>query len=314
MIKLSTEAKNLKPILVLLGVTASGKSKVALHLAKEFNGEIISSDSIQVYRRLNIGSAKPTLAELKSANHHLIDILDPNQNYNAGKFLTLAEKSLQDIYNKKKTPIVISGNMLYVRSLLYGLAEIPPIAKSIKEEVNQLYQKGIENCYKKLITLDPLVKGILNPVDKSRILRALEVFLATNKSIVTFQNEHKFKKLNYQPIFLEIKLEKELACKRIDERVLKMFQNGLIEEVQGLLGDYCHTVPALQSIGYKQVSKFLNGETSKKDMIVEIQNKSRQYAKRQRTWFKRIENTYKLEYENFFIKSRLQFLKNLLIN
>ena len=285
------------PILVVMGVTASGKTELAIQLAKllEKNttkhnitgAEIISSDSVQVYKGLDIGSAKPKIHQLQAVPHHLIGILKPTDFYSAGRFVLLAEEAIKKIYKKNKIPILVAGNMLYVFCLIDGMANIPSIPQSIKSQVKDLYQRSLQHCYQKLIQLDPLSKEFIVPKDKLRVLRALEVFLAHKKSIFTFQQNQQ-KRQKYSPFYLGIDIEKEVMNERINQRIFKMLKEGFVEEVKNLLTHYSVNTIALQSIGYKQVVDFLQGKIKKQEMITQIQLKTKQYAKRQRTWQKKI--------------------------
>lgn len=302
----------MKKVVVLLGVTASGKSKIAINLAERLNGEVISSDSVQVYRRLNIGSAKPSFSILNRIRHHLIDILNPDQTYSAASFVTRTQQAIEAIYQRKKIPIIIGGNMLYIRSLIYGIAKIPTINQESKQKAAQFYKSGLGFCYQKLLHLDPLSAKNLKPQDKQRILRALEVVLATGKSIFMFQAEHGFCKKNYQPLYLEINISKERVNNAINTRVLKMLQAGFLDEVTELLKDYNQNLASLQTIGYKQAIAFLNGNLSRQQMIIEIQQKSRQYAKRQRTWYQRLNSVTKIEPAQFELEKTLNFIQDFL--
>ena len=287
----------MKKLIVLLGTTASGKTEISLKLVEKlkemgFSSEIISSDSVQIYKKLDIGSAKPSRSILRKIPHHLVDIIDPDQKYSAGRFVLDATQSINSM--QKKIPILIGGNWLYVRSLVYGMASLPVISEKTKIQVKTLFEKG--QGYQMLQEKDPLSAKKIHPQDSQRILRALEVFLSSGKSIFSFHKKQK-KKEYYQPLFLGIKISKEELHRKIDQRVLDMFRSGWIAEVESLLKNYPASIPAFNSIGYRQVVDFLQSSSPKNSsknqaMIQEIQQKSRQYAKRQRTWYKRVESVY----------------------
>ena len=287
-------------ILVLLGTTASGKTELALKLAKKIGAEIISSDSVQVYKQLDIGSAKPKSEQLKSVPHHLISVLEPQEFYSAGKFVEFAEQALEQIYQRKKIPILLGGNMLYVNCLLKGMASIPTVSEKSKLKVAELYKKGLSFCYNELIKRDKLAKGNILLQDTQRILRALEVVLSHKKSIYQFHQEHKKEQKKYQPIYLGIESSREQIQQNISYRLKKMLEEGFLLEVEKLLEKYAIKTPALQSIGYKQVILFLQKKITKEAMIEQIQYKTRQYAKRQMTWYKKISNAVWLKKENIF--------------
>ncbi len=311
----------MKKLLVLLGTTASGKTEISLKLVEKlkkmgFGGEIISSDSVQIYKKLDIGSAKPSPELLKKIPHHLVDMIEPDQIYSAGKFIRDAAQAIDCIYQKKKIPILIGGNWLYVRSLIYGMASLPAISKKTKLQAKNFFEKGLG--YQKLQEKDPLAAKKIHPKDSQRILRALEVFLSSGKSIFSFHESQK-KKEYYQTLFIGIKISKEEANYRINQRVLDMFQAGWIKEVDSILKNYSVSSPALFSIGYKQVVDFLQSDSPKNSlkkqaMIQEIQQKSRQLAKRQRTWYKRIKDVHWRNSCEFSDDEKLGFIDDFLKN
>ena len=312
--KFNTNSK-MKKLIVLLGTTASGKTEISLKLVERFKemgfgSEIVSSDSVQIYKKLNIGSAKPSPRILKKTPHHLVDIIEPDQKYSAGRFVLDATQAINSI--QKKIPILIGGNWLYVHSLIYGMAQLPSINEKIKLQAKCIFEKG--QAYQLLQEKDPLAAKKLHPKDGQRILRALEVFLSSGKSIFTFHKRQK-KKEYCQPLFLGIKISKEELNRKINQRVLDMFRSGWIEEVESLLKNYPASIPGFNSIGYKQVVDFLQSKSTKKnEMIKKIQQKSCQYAKRQRTWYRRIENVYWRTTDEFSDSKNLDFITNFLKN
>ena len=240
----------------------------------------------------------------------MVDIIDPDQKYSAGRFVLDATQSINSM--QKKIPILIGGNWLYVRSLIYGMAQLPNIDEKIKLQAKCIFEKG--QAYQLLQEKDLLAAKKLHPKDGQRILRALEVFLSSGKSIFTFHKRQK-KKEYYQPLFLGIKIFKEELHRKINQRVLDMFRAGWIAEVESLLKKYPASIPAFNSIGYKQVVDFLQSKSTKKnEMIEEIQQKSRQYAKRQRTWYRRIENVHWKSSSEFYDSKNLDFITDFLKN
>ncbi|MBL0690912.1 MAG: tRNA (adenosine(37)-N6)-dimethylallyltransferase MiaA [SAR324 cluster bacterium] len=273
-------------ILVVVGATAAGKSLFSLQAAKEFSGEVVSADSIQIYKHLNIASAKPSLADRAKIRHHLIDELELDQAYNSAIFKKLADRAIEKISKKNKLPIICGSAMLYIKALLYGLADIPEISKEIIGHVEEIYQaKGIKYCVNWLEKLSP--QGNNSFADPQRIKRALAVILQTNKPIEHYQAAHSFKNKRFNYLMIEIRPPRELIYQKINQRVDQMIENGLLTEVKNLIDKgYDPKLRPLQSIGYKQVIKFLNDELTYQQMIDDIKQKTRHYAKRQLTWFR----------------------------
>lgn len=307
-------------ILAVVGATASGKTQLGIDLGREIEGEIISSDSMQIYRHMDIGTAKPTMGERAVIPHHLIDILDPDETYNAGQFIADADKAIQQIHQQRKTPIVLGGTGLYLRSLLHGIIIIPPISDQIKENIETLLQyRGLPGCYAELKRQDPESAERLHPNDISRITRALEVVWQTGKSITFFQNNHRFQQNRYRVLMIGVFKKREELYQRINQRVRQMVEDGLIEETRSLLDrGYAAELPSMKSIGYKQSVAYLNGMIDKDTMIADIQQKSRIYAKKQITWHKKNKEIHWLDRDeskktllqkiNAFLENRTDYL------
>ena len=278
----------LKGLIVVTGPTASGKSELALNLAKEFNGELICSDSMQVYRKLNIGTSKPSKKEQELVPHHQIDIIEPNEFYSAGSFAKDTSKIINKIHKRGNLPILVGGSGLYFKALMYGLSQIPKIPKIIKEQVNNLQiENGTNYCWEKLKTLDPQIAKIIHPNDTYRILRSLEVHIATGSSIMDFQKKQPFSEARYPFLAIATKWERKILYERINQRTHKMLESGWIEEVINLIKNFPKNSKPFQSIGYREIIQYLTGELKYHQMVTLIQRRTRRYAKRQMTWFRK---------------------------
>ncbi len=287
-------------LIVVVGPTASGKTGLGIQLAQAIGGEIVSADSMQIYRYMNIGTAKPTPAELTKASHHLIDCLDPKQPYNAGKFVEDADRCIREIDQRGKFAIVLGGTSLYIRALVQGIIPVPDTPPKLKEEVHGMVEReGLAKVYERLKALDPKSASPLHPNDVSRICRAMEVVLQTGRSIQEFQNRHRFQSKRYDAYFLGVRWPREILYERINRRIVMMIDEGLIEEVESLLQrGYDESLPSMKSIGYKQACQYLKGEFSKEEMIADIQQKTRHYAKKQMTWYRKDESVVWLDQGN----------------
>ncbi len=279
---------NLPPLLLISGPTAVGKSAVALELARRCNAEIINGDSLQVYRYLDIGTAKPDITERSLLPHHLFDILDPDQPFNATEFQLRADAVIAEIHGRGALPLVVGGTGLYLKALLFGLCQMPEIEPEIRIELeNRLELEGSESLHAELNRLDAALAARLAPRDKTRVIRALEIVLATGKSITYFQEQHKFSSPRYNFLHVFLDLDREQLYQRINRRVELMIAAGLRDEVQGLLKKgYSPGLKPLQSIGYRQMLKHLAGRLTLDQAISDTQQATRHYAKRQLTWFR----------------------------
>jgi len=288
---------DLLKIIAIIGPTASGKTSLGIQLANLYSGEIISADSMQIYQYMDIGTAKPTPEELQAAPHHLIDIIPPDAPFNAGMFVEYADRAIQMIKQQDKIPIVLGGTSLYVRTLIDGMIGAPEAPPDIKKKIQQdIEAKGLEYCHQQLKVLDPESALELHVNDISRIVRALEVYLTTGQSIKTLQKEHRFQDLRYQAFYIGLDWPREVLYQRINERVKIMVQQGLIEETEGLLKKgYSKKLPALNSIGYRQAGLYLEGKMTEDEMIADIQQKTRRYAKKQMTWYRKKSEIHWLE-------------------
>jgi tRNA dimethylallyltransferase len=273
-------------IIIISGPTASGKTKKAIEFCKKKNGEIISCDSRQIYKFLDIGTNKEGLflqnglRRVDGILQYLTDILDPDQSYNAAKFVKDADLKISEIFKKGKVPVVTGGTGLYIKALLYGLDEMPKEDKTLRKE---LESKSPDELYNILLKLDPEAaeKNKKNP---QRLLRTLEVNILSGKTI---QEHFKFKNLRYNFGHYSISVDNKVLYKKINERCKYMIENGMIEETQKVLDmGFDKNCPALSSIGYRHIIQYLEKKISKENLILEFSKDTRHYAKRQNTWFK----------------------------
>ncbi len=277
-------------IVIISGPTATGKTATAISVAKDFGAEIINADSMQVYRYLDIGTAKPTKEEQQQVPHHLLDIVEPDELYHAGRFEADADAMISDLWSRQKMPLIVGGTGLYLKSLLYGLCDLPEIPPEIRQQVqDELAEQGVECLYQHLTKVDPLVAARLAPRDQARIARALEVYLATGRGISFFQEQHRFSQPKYSFLYLYLACERTVLRQRIADRVQQMMAHGFLDEVRSLLDKgYLPELKSLQSIGYRQLILHLRGVLPLDEALRLIVRDTRRYAKRQNTWFSRL--------------------------
>ncbi len=276
-----------KNVLVLVGPTCSGKSTVGFLIAKEIKGEIISADSRQIYKYLDIGTAKPPVQERKKIKHHFIDELLPEHDFNAGEFSNQARERIDTIFNAGKQPIVVGGSGLYIQAFIDGFFEGPSADKDVREKIyEELHKKGKEGLLEELRKVDPLSASRMLPSNLHRIIRALEVYKVTGTPISELQ------KINISPNFhsvlVGLQWDRSKLYERINERVDWMLNSGLLNEVKSLVEKgYSTKITSLRTVGYQEVFQFFEGKISYVDMVELIKRNSRRYAKRQLTWFRR---------------------------
>ena len=290
--------KVLPKLLVICGPTASGKSNLALRLAYELGAEIINADSMQVYRNMDIGTAKPLPDERTKIRHHLIDVADPGEIFTAADFADAADAAIKEIIDRGKRVIVVGGTGLYIRALLKGLVDSPSGAGEIREALQQEARElGNEAMMEKLRMVDPGLAARIHPNNLVRIIRALEVYRLTGIPLSRYQQEHGFSRQRYETLQIGIRLERRELYKRIEARVDSMLAEGLLEEAQRLLKNgYGPESKAMRAIGYKEAVACLRGEYSQEDAALLIKRDTRHYAKRQLTWFNADPDIIWLEY------------------
>ena len=283
-----------KPIVIVIcGPTASGKTTLSIELAKKINGEIVSADSMQIYKFMNIGSAKPTKNEMCGIKHYMLDFVEPIKRYSVADYKKEAEKCIEKILEKGKLPIVVGGTGLYVDSLIYGIEynEIK-LDKNYRQELEKrVTEEGLENLYDEAIKIDPIAMEKISHNDKKRILRVLEIYHETGKTKTAQEIESRSKEIKYDYKVFAINMDRQKLYERINLRVDIMLKLGLIKEVEELLSKYDELPTAIQGIGYKEVKEYLDGIISKEEMLNKIKMETRRYAKRQLTWFRKDKNT-----------------------
>lgn len=289
-------------VLVITGPTATGKTALGVELAQMLNGEVVSADSMQIYRRMDIGTAKPTAEEMRGVTHYMLDVAEPDENYSAARYVEDATRCVDDIISRGKLPIIVGGTGLYIDSLILGrdFADAPGDS-GVRESLSIEYDKvGGDEMLSRLAKVDPRRAAKLHPSDKKRVIRALEIFELTGITAT----EHDEKSRAIPPRYESVKIalsfsEREDLYNRIDLRVDKMIERGLVDEVRTLLEDGVPTEStAMQAIGYKELVSVLQGESEMSDAIEEIKRSSRRYAKRQLTWLRRSTPDQWLEWNN----------------
>ena len=277
-------------VIVIVGPTASGKTSLSIELAKKTNGEIVSCDSMQIYKDMNIGSAKPTPDEMQGIKHYMIDIVTPDERFSVAEYKKQAEMAINEILEKGKTPIVIGGTGLYANSLIYGIEynEIK-FDEEYREELENIAisRQGLEELYNKAKAIDNIAMKKISPNDKKRILRVLEIYHSTGKTKTELEIESRKNEVKYDYRVFAIEIKRDILYEKINKRVDIMIDSGLVDEVKGLLNKYDKFPTAMQGLGYKEVVEYLNGLTTKEEMIEKIKQETRRYAKRQLTWFRK---------------------------
>ena len=281
-----------KKIVVICGPTASGKTALSIALAKAFDGEVVSADSMQIYRRMDIGTAKPTKQEMDGVPHHMLDVAEPGEAYSVSRYVEEATACVEDILARGKLPIVCGGTGLYIDGLIRGTDYQPAgTDNGIREQLDGEWEaQGAEQMMARLAAVDPDSAARLHLSDKRRILRALEVYLATGETITVHNARTKEIPPRYEAIMIGLNTEpRQILYDRIDRRVGVMLEQGLLQEVKCLLEDGLLEGTAAQAIGYKELLAYFRGEMTLETAADLIRQKSRNYAKRQLTWFRRDE-------------------------
>ena len=288
------------PIVILLGPTAAGKTDVAVKWAEMLDGEIVSADSVQVYRYMDIGSAKPEKALLERIPHHLVDAADPDDTFSAARFKVEADRAIEAIASQGKTPLVVGGAGLFIRALTRGLFEGPGEDPEYRDRLmKQIELHGVEALHSELEKVDPEAAGRIQKKDRVRIIRGLEVYHLTGIPISRHQKMHGFRKERFRAFHTGIEVDKKALADRIDKRVDRMMEMGLVDEVRGLFQrGYSFDLPSMQSIGYRHAGLYLKGDLSLEDAVSLMKRDTRRYAKRQMTWFRKIPDVLWFSIEN----------------
>jgi tRNA dimethylallyltransferase len=274
-------------VLVIIGPTAVGKTKLSINLAKRFNGEIISGDSMQIYRKMDIGTAKIKENEMEGIPHHLIDIKEPDESFSVAEFQHLVRAKISEIAGKGKLPIIAGGTGLYIQSVIYDYQFSDAPADEAFRSMLEEKVKGIggDALYQELEVIDPESASQIHPNNVRRVIRALEIFHCTGKTMSEFQKEQQ-PDLLYQTALVGLTMEREKLYERINYRVNLMLEEGLLEEVKALYQHGLRDCQSIQAIGYKEIYEFLEGKVTMNEAIENLKQNSRRYAKRQLTWFR----------------------------
>ncbi len=292
----------MKPkVVVIVGPTASGKTALSIELAKRINGEIISSDSMQIYKDMDIGTAKVTKEEMQGIKHYLVDFISPDTRYTVSDFKKDSENAIKEIIEKGKTPIIVGGTGLYVNSLIYGIEyQDMNFDEEYRDKLMKIAEsdEGLTKLYEQANQIDPEAMKKISPNDKKRIVRVLEIYKQTGKTKTEQEILSRQKGVDYDFKVFGITMERSKLYERINLRVDMMIDQGLESEVKKLISKYSEFPTALQGLGYKEVIEFFDGKTSRDEMIEKIKQESRRYAKRQLTWFKKNKETIWLDAEN----------------
>lgn len=280
-------------VVVIAGPTASGKTSLAVELAKKINGEVISCDSMQIYKDMSIGTAKPTVDEMDGVHHHLIDFVAPDERYSVADFKRDAEDKIEYVLKKGKMPILCGGTGLYIDTLIYGI-DYPDI------ELNQEYRNflmkkaetedGLKEIYEEANKIDPEAMKKISENDRKRIIRVLELYKATGKTKTELEVISRSKGVKYDYRIFAINMDREKLYERINKRVDIMIEQGLIDEVRNVIDKYDNFPTAMQGLGYKEVVEYFEEKLTKQEMIDKIKQETRRYAKRQLTWFRKNKN------------------------
>ena len=276
-------------LLCLLGPTAVGKTEIAIQLAQRLNAEIVSVDSRQIYRQMDIGTAKPTLEEQQAARHHLIDCVDISQSFSVADYQSVADAAIADIQNRGKRVLLVGGAGLYFRAIVDGLFEGPGANPVLRKRLEaEAAQNGVDTLHKRLQTCDPESADRIHPNNLVRVIRALEVYELTGTPMSELQQQWHPEKQRYPFIAFGLTMPRAMLYQRIEQRVDVMLANGLIAEVESLLAaGYARDSVALQSFGYRELIAYLDGDCTYLDAISQLKQNTRRFAKRQLTWFRK---------------------------
>lgn len=272
---------------VVVGPTASGKTDFALALARAQDGEIIGADSVQIYRRFDIGSGKPTAEQLRQVRHHLVDCVDPTEPFDAARYVTLADEALADVRQRGKRPILCGGSFLWVKALLFGLAAAPPADVEIRQRHERWAERdGRAALHQRLTEVDPTTASRLAPNDLVRVSRALEVYELSGIPLSRWHAEHGFREPRYRARLLGVDRDRAELDRRIETRTAAWLEQGWIDEVSALLADGLDQCRAMSSVGYRQVCAHLRGELPRAELAAAIVRATRTFVRRQRTWLR----------------------------
>lgn len=308
----------MKKLFILAGPTAVGKTDISIEVAKKIDGEIISADSMQIYKYMNIGSAKITKGEMQEIPHHLIDIIDPKENFNVSRYKNLAEKIIEDIYSRNKFPMLVGGTGLYINSLIcnYGFTDAKVDVNYRNHLENLAKVQGREYVHSLLKGIDAVSYERLYPNDLKRVIRALEVYKLTGKTIGEFNSKDSLYDIPYKIYYFVLNTDRVKLYERINKRVDLMIERGLIDEVKNLKSmGYTKDMQSMKGIGYKELIRYLEGDISLDEAVYLIKKGSRNYAKRQLTWFRKDERVIWVNKDEFTSNEEIvNYIINILSN
>ena len=287
--RLSAQQVCFRPVVVIVGPTAVGKSRVAVEVAKVFETEVLTADSRQVYRGMDVGTDKPTLEERQDVPHRLIDLVNPDESFNAGFYRRQAIDEIERLYRDGRLPLVVGGTGLYVRTLLKGLCDAPPADPLVRAVLlREAKDQGCDRLYARLVDVDPTSAARLHPRDESKVIRALEVHQLSGRRMSEFQGEHGFAERPFSALIIGLNRDRGTLYRRIEERIDWQLAHGLIEETRQLLAQgYRRTSAAMKGLGYRQVAEHLAGECDAAEMVRRFKRDTRHFSKRQMTWFRK---------------------------
>jgi tRNA dimethylallyltransferase len=278
-----------RPLVVLVGPTAVGKSEIGLRLARALETDLLTADSRQVYRGMDIATDKPAVAQRQGVPHRLIDLVDPDESFNAGQYRHLALQEIERLYGERRLPVIVGGTGLYVRTLLHGLCDAPRADPAFRASLLQKAQgQGRYFLHAELSQVDPELAARLHPHDEVKIVRALEVFHLSGRRLSEVQQQHRFAEQPFSVLMIGLNRERAQLYRRIDERVEAMFARGVVEETAELLAKgYGRETGAMKGLGYQQVAGFLAGDYGRAEALRLLKRDTRHFAKRQLTWFRK---------------------------
>ncbi|MCS6897712.1 MAG: tRNA (adenosine(37)-N6)-dimethylallyltransferase MiaA [Nitrospira sp.] len=278
-----------RPLVVLLGPTAVGKSRIAIQVARYFATEVLAADSRQVYRGMDIGTDKPSAEERLGVPHRLIDLVEPTEAFNAGRYRRAALAEIDRLYEARRLPLVVGGTGLYIRALVRGLCPAPEADRELREELVTVSQQGgRDRLYAELAAIDPVTASRLHPRDEAKVIRALEVYRLSGRPMSLWQEGHGFNDTPFSPLLIGLQRPKEDLYCRIESRIDWQLAHGMVEETRALLmRGYGRQLGAMKALGYRHVAAYLAGECNEADMIRLFKRDTRRFAKRQMTWFRK---------------------------
>lgn len=306
------------PLVVIAGPTATGKTEIAVEMAQVLNGEVVSADSMLIYRYMNIGTAKPTMQEMKGIPHHLIDIIDPDEDFSVACYQQLAREAIENIHLSGKIPLLVGGTGFYIDAVLYNYDfSGAKVDEELRKSLHQMAEeKGNEAVHKLLQTYDRETAARVHVNDLKRTIRALEIYKQTGTTGALFRNANKQTFRDYEVLLVGLYYEREILYRRIEARVDKMIDQGLVEEVRGLMdAGYQRNLVAMQGLGYKEIVGFLFNEYSLDEAVQLLKRNTRRFAKRQLTWFRRYSSIKWIDMEKYdTINKVTEVIKNLWLN